>query len=66
MNFCTGKVGVIVAVANPRRAVNLVCLNGDDYGLYVTGLVNDFGTPLAARGTRAELEEFVNQHRGGQ
>lgn len=28
-------------------------------GLYVRDLWNAFGTPLAARGTRAELEELV-------
>lgn len=65
MNFMCGRVGVIVAVSNPKHAYTVVSFNGDDdCGLYVSRLVNDFGTPLAARGTRAELEAFVIE-RGG-
>lgn len=65
MIFLSGKVRVIVAVSNPKFACSVVSFNGDDdCGLYVSRLVNDFGTPLAARGTRAELEAFVAE-RGG-
>lgn len=34
-------------------------------GLYVTGLRNAHGTPLAAKGTRAELEALVRENGGG-
>ncbi len=37
--------------------INIVPLSNsaDDYGLYITGHVNDFGTPLHTRGTLDEV-----------
>lgn len=36
-------------------------LDGSDCGLYMRGFRNSFGTTLAVRGTRAELEALVAQ-----
>lgn len=39
---------------------NLIQLShGDDWGLYCSGRRNRFGTTLAARGSKAELDKLI-------
>lgn len=63
MIFLTGKVQVIIAVANPTLPVSIVDYSLDEAGLYVHGVVNHFGTNLAVRGSRSELEAFLAERR---
>ncbi len=45
------------------REVNVVRLGEDDYALYAAGRRNSFGTCLAARGTREEIEAELRRVR---
>lgn len=63
VNFLTGKVGAIIAIANPTRSYSIVSFGDGEVGLYISGLVNQIGTPLACRGSRNEIESFVAKHR---
>lgn len=65
MRLQAGKVRIIVALKRPRTKTSIVRFGGDECGLYLQGdyFLNDFGTPLAARGTRSDLEAFVAQYR---
>lgn len=38
-------------------------LGEDDFGLYATRAVNNFNSPLMVRGTKAEIEEFMEKNR---
>lgn len=64
MRLQTGMVRIIVGLKQPRAKTSIVRFDGEECGLYIQGdhFLNDFGTPLAARGTRSELEAFVAQH----
>lgn len=42
------------------RGYSLVSFGGGEYGLYVSGLSNEFGTPLAARGPLDALKELLS------
>ncbi len=42
------------------RGYSLVSFGGGEYGLYVSRLTNDFGTPLAARGPLDALKELLS------
>lgn len=60
----TGKVRIIVALKQPQTKASIVRFDDKECGLYLqrAHFGNDFGTPLAARGTRAELDEFVAKY----
>lgn len=42
----------------------VIRFSDQESGLYVHNFRNDFGTPLAARGTVEELDEFVRVLKG--
>ena len=62
MTLQDGVSRVAIKIGVPR-GYRIVRYDHDDEqgecGLYVRHLWNGFGTPLAARGTRAELEALV-------
>ena len=49
----------LVSLILEANDLTVVQLGDDDYGLYAARLTNHFGTPLMARGTKAEMDEFL-------
>lgn len=46
-----------------QRGYTVIEFSDRECGLYISGLVNDFDTPLAARGPRCEIEALVAELR---
>jgi hypothetical protein len=42
-----------------KRGHTVARLGPDDYAIYMHGVRNSFGTPLAARGTETEMLELL-------
>lgn len=65
MRIQDGVSRVAIMVGAPR-GYRIVRLDHEgECGLYVRDLWNAFGTPLAARGTRSELESLLPATRPG-
>lgn len=47
------------------KHLDTIQLNADEWGLYAAGRGNVFGTTLAARGTKEEIETEYARCRGG-
>jgi hypothetical protein len=45
---------------------SIVDYSADEAGLYISGVSNDFGTSLAARGPRADLEVLARELQRGR
>lgn len=52
----------LVSLILEGNSLKVVKLGDDDYGLYAARLVNSFGTPLMARGTKAEMDQFLDKN----
>lgn len=53
----------IVALILDKELTVVQLSDGDDWGLYAAEAVNHFNTPLMVRGTKADVENFMEQHR---
>lgn len=55
--------GFRIMMALKRRKPNIIALSkDDDYGLYISGFQNSFGTTLAARGTWQEINNLLEEN----
>jgi hypothetical protein len=59
MKFHMGRTQIIIALQNRKHYIVPFSKENNDYGVYLEHAYNDFGTPLAFRGTKEEIEEFL-------
>lgn len=59
--FISSSQRLLVGQLIQRGKYSVIQLSGDNHGLYVSGVRNDFGTPLVCRGPLSDVCDFIGR-----